>query len=507
MANSSDATSILSDVTPLKRTFDSSFPNQDVSKTKVLKTDRLAENLIIYNQTDSTLLNLALELQNNIYSNFDYLSLHYYEMTCKTCKQSTKHVWKEIKIRDGYNFSWKITQKESNPDKSDYCISDLLYHHGINQHLFQQSELPSEEKPIAKFDKMNARFPILQTFLNFDSKKFEYPIEDTIQEDFSQAILENWPGELLLQSLVESKTYLFQNSDSPHQIDLGELHQISLDEVVHSYKVAIINGATCASLFAIKLFDEEFKTMNWILAVEAFNQNDKRAVLKLLKKYAHDPLFDAIKEMKEQEQWEDADKLYTLLLNYYIDPDASLLAEMAYVKFNLENWQDADSFYTLALDDGRFDNDQDFLYALNEAAFVKVELDLYKDAVELYNLCIACYVQIGQTPLDNVKKEAELAKGNLKKCIDTDRALTQTISSFGQNVSAPLLIEAALTKVKLCQWNEAIILFNRAIDKGYELSTTELQMAMLAKKNADNEKKRWILTPQQGKKEEPRENN
>lgn len=399
-------------------------------------------------KVDISLFLLPNEILQKIFNSLDHSSLLHLEMCNQSCQKYTVNAWQNLKVKNHFNFNWKMTQKEANPHKWDYCISCALHQYILidkyplvsTKHYPSSNDFVSAQGIHAKFGGLIKRFPILGSYIGVDIKylvdSIDLPVKKKTIRKFNETVLEGkYAGELLLKGLISSRE---SNSALTG----------------HLFLQAIKKQATCASLFAIELlkcgpYSSGNQIIQWNLATESAILDDDRALVKLIERDGSAFLLSQAIEKFELKEFQAAEKLYTSVLTIDVFPKATMLAMLATTKQNLEKWDEADKMYTLAIESKHNENLPYDVFI--SAAETKSFLGQWEEAERLYIQAISCTpASVIDTDL-NISRLGALIKYGMRKWEDADRLYEKALKAYGVNVPVDVLAGAALVKGKLNQ--------------------------------------------------------
>lgn len=452
-----------------QKTIDDYFPkiNTPISKSSPSKPPRF-------------LLELPQEMLSRILGYSNPQSVLKLELTGKKCLQLTKllGIWKLKKIEHLCNFEWKMTQNESDPDKSDFYINqslcDYILHDRNSYNPNPDFELA--QSIYAKYGELINRFPILGNYIGAQVNLkvgINLPIKEEIMQQFNKTLLEGkYGGELLLHGLIATK----------------EKEQIGIPIALQSFLLAVQKQATIASLASVKIFfkhndNTEFQKVQLLLAAEAADRHDPRALSILLEKYKVSALDAATNSRILGHSWKEANTLMThALAAHGKNPPTQVLFNAARIKLELGMWKESDRLFTQAFAESDLNpsaeiNNIGFVKAdkLQEAAFVKFKLDELQEADRLFNLAIAAYGE--HVPRDLLLNGAEI-KSKLQLWKESDRLYTLAIA---KNAGPHVLHGAPFVKLELGELQEADNLFTLVIGDGLNAPADLLISAALLK--------------------------
>ncbi len=227
---------------------------------------------------------LPKKLANNVIGYLDFKSVLNLEIVSKIfssshCKSRVNdQTWRELKLKDGLNYDWKICKIEINPAKWEYRLSRALqqyvlvhkYHNALNGNLARIIRF--------KYLDLMIKFPILKAYIGVDifrlynsTNYYLFYVRRNERRTFLKMCLAGANGEKLFQGLL-----LTRARDFPNPKLIFRLENIFY-ETMHV-------SATLASLFVLELALPRNKVEQMVvrLAVKAETFNDFRAITKLI---------------------------------------------------------------------------------------------------------------------------------------------------------------------------------------------------------------------------------
>ncbi len=188
------------------------------------------------------------------------------------------HTWKVLKLRDGFNYSWKVCENEINPEKWEYRLIRALYQYMIVHKYHKKTGIGFAEIIRFKYLDLRLKYPILRSFIGIDlfklyksTNRYLFHVRKKDRENFMKMCSFGHPGESLLRGLLLTRTLQFSDPD------------ISLIVQNIFYKT-MGPSATLASLFALELANpySKFEDMLVTLCLRATKYSDCRALTKLM---------------------------------------------------------------------------------------------------------------------------------------------------------------------------------------------------------------------------------
>ncbi|MBA3603309.1 MAG: hypothetical protein H0W50_06650 [Parachlamydiaceae bacterium] len=227
---------------------------------------------------------LPKKLANNIISYLDFKSVLNLEIVSKIfssrhCKSRvTNQTWRELKLRDGLNYDWKMCKIEINPPKWEYRLSRALQQY-LLVHKYHNTSNGNLARIIRfKYLDLMLKFPILKAYIGVDlfrlynsTNYYLFYVRKNERRKFLKMCLAGASGEKLFQGLLLTRARNFPNSELI----------VRLENIFYN---TMNVSATLASLFALELSLPRNKIEQMVvrLAVKAETYNDFRALYKLM---------------------------------------------------------------------------------------------------------------------------------------------------------------------------------------------------------------------------------
>lgn len=394
---------------------------------------------------------IPFEIIEQVLAFLKYSELLHFEMTSKKWQNAPSSVWKARKIEDRYDCEWKMARGELNPDKWDYILSCALYKYIMIDKFpsVNAPNLATAQQIYQKFGGLIQRFPMLMDYIGQDLKRFagiEMGCSDlTAKLNFNSAVLEDYPGELVLNGLILSKN---ESSD-------GILTKECFSNAIK--KKAFF---ACQLFFQIRSACNFERTKKWYfdLAIEAAIQNETKALTQVINIFGPNELVKFAHKKFIQNEWKGADVLFNHFFTLDKNPSFDILSKAALVKLRLKKWADCDRLYTHLLTEYHPYVEPSLL---SFAAFAKLELHQWEQADLLYTQILSAYKE--ELPPAAILNNAARAKLKQKLWDKADNLYAQALTAYGGNPSRSCLSGAAYTKFMLKQYKEADLLYDRVL--------------------------------------------